>query len=91
MTMSSDDDPYAHAWDVVTCTNGHPMYILLTTPKRGSPLEPKHFQALGKASPISSGLVIPICPKCSENFTFRNDGEFGYRFFIRGQWRGVRP
>jgi hypothetical protein len=75
----------ARAWEIVTCANNHPCYIVLRDVYSGAPIRKEDFTEIGGAPKLITQTPISYrCPVC-EMYIFDMSG-----FHIRGELRGQR-
>ena len=82
----------AKAWEVVTCPNNHPTYIV------AKHIQPGDIAASGAFIPIGGSLALSkysrfescLCPQCKSGIfgSFPNNHSI-LRFYVRGRLRGT--
>lgn len=80
------DDVQIKAWEVLTCLNGHPMYIVVCPIKRDDPLS-EPFRGVSLQEGLGVGWDKSWgCQKCDAR-SHRYMGGHKFIFYVKGKER----
>lgn len=75
----------ADIWDVATCSNGHPCYMILGPVYEGAPIRPEIFRPLGKQVPVDHNCRCSTC----RALVFRMMSMGTCKLFLQGRAAGM--